>query len=80
MIKVEDFTDVTYESGALVHQSGTVGWADVDEDEFVVDADDFAFDDLIDVDVLTAKPAYVVWRQLPDGVIPVILRNIELAD
>ena len=28
----DHFTDVTYETGALVHQSGTCGWADVDED------------------------------------------------
>lgn len=28
----DHFTDVTYETGALVHQSGTVGWADVNED------------------------------------------------
>ena len=28
----DHFTDVTYETGAQIHQSGTVGWADVNED------------------------------------------------
>ena len=54
--------------------------ADVDEDEFVVDADDFAFDDLIDVDVLAAKPTGVVGGHLAYGVDPVFLRNVELAN
>jgi len=28
----DHFTDVTYETGAQIHQSGTVGWSDVNED------------------------------------------------
>ena len=54
--------------------------ADVDEDEFVVDADDFAFDDLIDVDVLPTEPTGVVGSHLAYGVDPIFLRNVELAN
>jgi hypothetical protein len=31
----DHFTDITYETGAQVHQSGTVGWADFNEDGFL---------------------------------------------
>src|SRR5690606_17961830 len=53
---------------------------DVDEDEFVVDADDFAFNDLIDVDVGAAQPTHVIGGQFANGVGPVFLRNVELTN
>ena len=54
--------------------------ADVDEDELVVDAEDFAFDDLIGADVAALEPAHVVGQGIADGDVPVFVRNVELTN
>ena len=54
--------------------------ADVDEDEVVVDAKDFAFDDLVWSDISALEPIGIVWEGIADGDIPIFVGNVELTN
>ncbi len=54
--------------------------ADVDQDEVVVDAKDFAFDDLIWSDISALEPIGIVWEGIADGDIPIFVGNVELTN
>ena len=54
--------------------------ADVDQDEIVVDAEHFAFDDLIRADILAAEPIHVLGQRIANGDVPVFVRYVKLTN
>ena len=46
--------------------------ADIDKDELLVHTNDFAFDYLVDIDVLAFKPASIAIGQFADRIDPIL--------